>query len=120
MTTATVLTHYLSCNAFQMAQKEQAEEELGSSTMAIFIFREGLHSPEDVGIIIDGMEVISALPSAAYGVVLLFGLCYALNMEYPEGFKFTFEAIQKILMELGSNKMSPKMRKLHGELHTAQ
>uniref|UniRef100_A0A0F8CA89 Uncharacterized protein n=1 Tax=Larimichthys crocea TaxID=215358 RepID=A0A0F8CA89_LARCR len=35
-------------------------------------------------------------------------------------FRFTFEALQKVLMELGSNKMSSKICKLNGELHTAQ
>ena len=118
--TAAVLLHNLSYIVFQISQKEQVEEALGSSTMVIFVFRESLDTPTDIGIIIDGVEVINELPSVASGVVILFGLCYALNMEYPEGFRFTFEAIQKILMELGSNKMTPKMRKLNGELHTAQ
>lgn len=106
-----------------MSEKDQAEQELESTTMAVFVLRENsspLQQPKEIGIIIDGVEVLNELPSVAAGVVMLFGLCYALNMEYPQGFKFTFEALQKILMELGSNKMSSKICKLTGELHTAQ
>ncbi|XP_063044938.1 uncharacterized protein LOC134439052 [Engraulis encrasicolus] len=108
---------------YMVSQKDQAVQELERTTMAVFVFRENsslLQQPQDVGIIIDGVEVLNELPSVAAGVIMLFGLCYALNMEYPQGFRFTFEALQKILMELGSNKMTSKIRKLSGELKTAQ
>ncbi|KAM8728455.1 uncharacterized protein AB9X84_001741 [Acanthopagrus schlegelii] len=108
---------------YTMSEKDQAEHELESTTMAVFVLRENsslLQEPKEIGIIINGVEVQNVLPSVAAGVVMLFGLCYALNMEYPQGFRFTFQALQKILMELGSNKMSSKIRKLNGELHTAQ
>lgn len=107
----------------QVSQKDQAEQELERTIMAVFVFRENsslLQQPQDVGIVIDGVEVLNELPSLAAGVAMLFGLCYALNMEYPQGFRFTFEALQKILMELGSNKMTSKIHKLSGELKTAQ
>ncbi|KAI1904605.1 hypothetical protein AGOR_G00007340 [Albula goreensis] len=108
---------------YTMSEKDRAGQELERTTMAVFVFRETsslLEQPKETAIIIDGVEVLNELPSVATGVVMLFGLCYALNMEYPQGFRFTFEALQKILMELGSNKMSSKIRKLNGELHTAQ
>lgn len=121
--TAVVLLHILSLILPQVSQKDEAKEELAGTTMVIFVFRETSSlqdQAQDIGIIIDGVEVLNELPSVANAVVMLFGLCYALNMEYPKGFRFTFEALQKILMELGSNKMSSKIRKLNGELHTAQ
>ena len=106
-----------------MFEKDQAEQELESTTMAVFVLRENsslLQQPKEIGIIIDGVEVLNVLPSVAAGVVMLFGLCYASNMEYPQAFRFTFEALQNVLMELGSNKMSSKIRKLNGELHAEQ
>ncbi|CAI5672628.1 unnamed protein product [Oreochromis niloticus] len=106
-----------------ISQKDEAEEELQSTTMALFVFRDNsslLHQPRDIGIIIDGVEVLNELPSVAAGVAMVFGLCYALNMEYPRGFSFTFEALQKIMMELDFNKMTSKICKLNCELNTAQ
>ncbi|XP_025758453.1 uncharacterized protein LOC109194304 isoform X2 [Oreochromis niloticus] len=108
---------------YMISQKDEAEEELQSTTMALFVFRDNsslLHQPRDIGIIIDGVEVLNELPSVAAGVAMVFGLCYALNMEYPRGFRFTFEALQKIMMELDFNKMTSKIRKLNCELNTAQ
>ncbi|KAK3526219.1 hypothetical protein QTP70_017772 [Hemibagrus guttatus] len=34
--------------------------------------------------------------------ILLFGLLYALNIEYPKDLRYTFEAVQKIFVNLGS------------------
>ncbi|CAL8349620.1 unnamed protein product [Boreogadus saida] len=84
---------------YTMSQIDQAKQELDSTTMAVFVFRENsslLQQPKEIGIIIDGVEVLTELPSVAAGV----------------GFRFTFEALQKILMD-GSNKMSSKIRKLN-------
>lgn len=106
-----------------MSEKDQAEQDMEKTTMAIFVLRENsslLEQPKEIGVIIDGVKVLTELPSVAAGMAMLLGCCYDLNMEYPQGFRFTFEALQKILMELDSNKMSPKIRKLNSELHTAQ
>ncbi|KAL2078877.1 hypothetical protein ACEWY4_024621 [Coilia grayii] len=66
---------------YTMSQKDQAKQELESTVMVVFVFRENsspLQQPQDIG--------------------------------------FTFEALQKILLELGSNKMTSKIRKLKGVL----
>ena len=81
--TAVVHLHILSYILHQMSVKHHAEQELESTTMVVFVIRENaslLEQPTDIGIIIDGVEVLSELPSVAAGVVTLFGLCYALNM----------------------------------------
>ncbi|XP_076857815.1 sterile alpha motif domain-containing protein 3-like [Brachyhypopomus gauderio] len=46
------------------------------------------------------VEGISDLPSA---FLLLFGLFYALNIEYPKEMRYSFEVIQKVLLGLGTN-----------------
>lgn len=54
----------------------------------------------DVGIIIEGVVVLQDLDNVALAIALLFGLFYSLNMRYPSQLRYTFEVIQKVVMEL--------------------
>ena len=88
--------------------------------MAIFVIRsEGDPdaSPADIGIVIDGVPVLDDLPSVASACALLFGLIYALNLQYPKGLERTFEFFQKVLMQLEPGRMSGKVRGLNTKLY---
>ena len=37
---------------------------------------------------------------------MLFGVIYALNLSYPSELKYTFDALQKLLMEMEPKKMT--------------
>ena len=63
----------------------------------------------DVGVVLEGLEVLHNLESVSHACVMLFGLIYGLNLNYPRNLKHTFEAYQKILMNLDSMKLSPKV-----------
>ena len=39
-------------------------------------------------------------------VALLMGLLYALNIDYSKGLRYTFEMIQKVLMDIGGGQCS--------------
>lgn len=82
--------------------------------MAIFVFRDGdaLSPPEDIGLIIDGVEVLSELSSVASACAMLFGLIYTLNLSYPVELKYTFETFQKIVMDIESRQMSRRVQNL--------
>ena len=92
--------------------------------MAVFLIRKegvGLQEPpEDIGIVIEGVEVLHELTSVASACVLLLGFIYALNLAYPKPFRFTFEVLQKILMQLDQHKMSPKVHNLYSKLQSLQ
>ena len=68
--------------------------------------------PEDMGIVIEGVKVLYGLTSVASACALLLGLLYALNLAYPKPLRFTFEVLQKIIMQLDQHKMSPKVQNL--------
>ena len=93
---------------FQVSEKEEAEHILQGETMAIYIIRDAQAAPKDIGIILEGQEVVNELPSVANAVAILMGLLYVLNMEYPKTLKQTFEYIQKVLM----------VKKLYGQLYS--
>lgn len=66
----------------------------------------------DVRVVLEGVEVLHNLQSVTHAWVMLYGLIYALNLNYPKSLKCTFEVYQKILMDLDSTKLSPKVQTL--------
>uniref|UniRef100_A0A665X639 Uncharacterized protein n=1 Tax=Echeneis naucrates TaxID=173247 RepID=A0A665X639_ECHNA len=64
--------------------------------------------PEDIGVLIEGVEVLSGLGDPAMACALLFGLIYCLNLSYPPELKCTLEVLQKILLKLNGQRLSSK------------
>lgn len=73
-------------------------------------------SPEDVGIIVEGVQVLDEPKDVATACALLFGIIYDLNLSYPADLRYTFEFIQKILMELDTQRLSNKIQVLKNKL----
>ena len=72
--------------------------------------------PEDVGIIVEGVQVLSGIKDVATACALLFGIIYSLNLSYPTDLRYTFEFIQKIVMELDTHRLSTKIQVLINKL----
>lgn len=83
--------------------------------MAFFVIRESdaLSRVLDISIAI---EVLKELPTVACACAMMFGLVYALNLKYPEGLKYTFEAFQIIIMDIESKQMSRRVQNLSSKL----
>ena len=71
--------------------------------------------PVDASILLEGQEMLTCgnLPAAC---LLLMGIIYALNLAYPPKLRYTFEAFQKLLLELDRVKLSPKLQNLKVKL----
>ncbi|KAK1906532.1 Autophagy-related protein 11 [Dissostichus eleginoides] len=108
----------------QDSRTDDLQKEMEELTMAVFVIRkegEGLQEPlADIGIIIEGVEVLNELPSVASACALLLGLLYALNIAYPKPLHFTFEVLQKIIMQLDQHMMSAKVQSLYGRLQSSE
>lgn len=63
-------------------------------------------SPEDVIISLDGLEVLNELHNVPLAITMVFALVYTLNLSYPSEWKYTFEAMQKIIMGLDGQRLS--------------
>ncbi|KAI2661517.1 Demethylmenaquinone methyltransferase [Labeo rohita] len=105
-------------NVQVMDQREEAEREFEKTTMAFFVIRESdaLSCALDISIVTDGVEVLDELLSVACACAIMFGHIYALNLKYPEGLKYTFEAFQKIIMDIESKQMSRRVQNLSSKL----
>ena len=100
-----------------MSEKEEAGQILQQETISIFVIRDAQAAPKDIGIILEGQEVVNKLASVANAVAILLGFLYALNLEYPKTLKLTFEYIQKVFMELDPKGMATKVKKLYDQLY---
>ena len=69
----------------------------------------------DWAVVLEGSIVLHDLPDLSTAFAYLFGLLYAMNIDYPKEMKYTFEAIQSIFFELGS-QCSPRTRSLKTKL----
>lgn len=74
--------------------------------------------PHLLSIVLEDQVIISDLRSWPDAVLLLFGLLYILNVNYPKGMVSTFDFIQKVFLKLDEGQMAPKLLNLRNELYT--
>lgn len=60
--------------------------------------------------------MLTDLDNVALAVAMLFGLIYALNLNYPAELRYTLEAIQKTFMDLDGGKLSRRAFALKARL----
>uniref|UniRef100_A0A1A8QA99 Si:dkey-88l16.2 n=1 Tax=Nothobranchius pienaari TaxID=704102 RepID=A0A1A8QA99_9TELE len=56
-----------------------------------------------IALIIEEQIVLDDISSFPTAFALLFGLIYALNLDYPKNLRYTFEVIQKVFLNLGTD-----------------
>ncbi|KAL2098315.1 hypothetical protein ACEWY4_007522 [Coilia grayii] len=69
-----------------------------------------------VGIILEGNVVIDGLPNLPQAFCVLFGLMYALHLDYPKCMKHTFLFVQQVMLNLGKSQLAPKIQTLKNQL----
>ncbi|XP_008278365.1 uncharacterized protein LOC103356092 [Stegastes partitus] len=118
------LSVYLNEDPANLAREFVAEDEatirasLDETTMGIFVIKhEATSHPDDIGIVLEGQQVLHDLDSVGFAAAMLFGLMYAMNLNYPPELKFTFEVLQKVVMELDGNMLSKKAQVLKNRLY---
>lgn len=68
-----------------------------------------------VAVVVEEEIILQDLPDLPTAFAYLFGLIYALNLEYPKDLRYTFETVQKVFMELGAD-LSARVRSLKNKL----
>ncbi|KAG1949506.1 hypothetical protein F2P79_011428 [Pimephales promelas] len=72
--------------------------------------------PSDLTIVIKENQVMEGCGSRTKACILLMGLIYAINIEYPKELKNTFEAFQKLFWEIDGAKLPKKVHSLKNKL----
>ena len=94
------------------------KESIEDTTVGIFVVKNDATSRrEDMGIVLEGLQILQGLDNAALAAAMLFGLMYVLNLNYPPELKHTFEVLQKVVMELDGTTLSKKAQVLKNRLY---
>ncbi|XP_027143204.1 uncharacterized protein LOC113747491 [Larimichthys crocea] len=98
-----------------------AQREIEQLTLGIYSIKvdggDVTTLPADVGIVIEGVEVLQDLRDVASACALLMGVIYAMNLSYPKELKTFFEVLQKLLLQLDAGRLSTKVQMLKNKLY---
>ncbi|KAJ4938213.1 hypothetical protein JOQ06_002838 [Pogonophryne albipinna] len=94
--------------------EDNVSQDLAAASMTIY--RAKNNATEDIGIVVEGIKVLTALGTFPRACSLLIGLAYALNLAYPKEIRQTLEVFQKLFLELDCSKLSPKLNTLKNKL----
>ncbi|XP_077950741.1 uncharacterized protein LOC120832503 [Gasterosteus aculeatus] len=72
--------------------------------------------PASLEIIIEGEVVMDSIQDLPKAMCLVFGLMYALHLNYPKTMKLTFQFIQQVLLLLVHTDLKPKLQTLKNQL----
>ncbi|KAJ4946793.1 hypothetical protein JOQ06_008839 [Pogonophryne albipinna] len=86
--------------------EDNVSQDLAAASMTIY--RAKNNATEDIGIVVEGIKVLTALGTFPRACSLLIGLACALNLAYPKEIRQTLEVFQKLFLELDCSKLSPK------------
>ncbi len=93
------------------------EADIKKTVLGVYVVKhEFADATEDI--VLEGVEVLSGLGNVALATAMLLGLIYSLNLTYPQELRYTFEVLQKIILELDSHKLSAKAQALKTKLFT--
>ncbi|XP_077086628.1 uncharacterized protein LOC143738529 [Siphateles boraxobius] len=70
----------------------------------------------DVALILEEHLVVTDISDVPKAFGLLMGLLYVVNIDYPKTMKYTFEALQKIVMNIGGSSCSSGVHGLRNKL----
>lgn len=107
-----VKAHFEVCH-FLIQHTDSEEEMIRSMTLGIITAVEDVTDPipcdcNDVTLVIEEAVVLRGLGDIPNAYVNMMGLLYALNINYPKNLKYTFEVIQRLLMNIGAEYLQCK------------
>ena len=87
-----------------------------ASVAILTVLHEADNTVRDHAVVLEADIVLHNMPSLSTAMAYLFGLLYALNIDYPKQMRYSFEAIQTIFFSLGGSRCSQRTRALKAKL----
>ncbi|KAF1389893.1 hypothetical protein PFLUV_G00052260 [Perca fluviatilis] len=99
------------------ADEDSVSQDLAVQRIKIYHIKTTTpEGPDDIGIVVEGVKVLTALGNFPRACSMVIGLAYAVNLAYPKEVRYTLEVFQKLLLELDYSKLSPKVNSLKNKL----
>lgn len=84
--------------------------------VGILLVKEGSEDRTDTSVILEEQIVLRDLKDLPNAFAMLVGLLFALNIDYPKELRYTFEVVQKVLMNIGGGQCSARVHGLRNTL----
>lgn len=87
----------------------QATDEEATFTQGMKVGVVMLKEGEEIiatSVVLEEQVVLPDVKDIPRAIALLMGLLFALNIDYPKELRYTFEVIQKVLMNIGGGQCS--------------
>lgn len=95
------------------------QTDIQRCTMGIYVIsmENGDNGHHDVtGISVDGVMILDNIGSAAQACAVMLGVIHTLNLAYPKEQRRCYEFIQKVLIQMDGEKLSPKVLGLKNKI----
>lgn len=70
----------------------------------------------DIALVLEQNIVLQELTDIPNAYAVMIGLLYALNIDYPRNLKYTFEVLQKVILNMGGGSCSARVHGLRNKL----
>ncbi|KAK1160991.1 sterile alpha motif domain-containing protein 3-like [Acipenser oxyrinchus oxyrinchus] len=104
---------FITCLATDPEENTVKGLKIGTLTVREEVFSEEIIN---VALVLEEQVVVTDLWDVSNAIAVLFGLLYALNIEYPRVLRYTFEVIQKVFMNIGGVRCSARVQSLKNRL----
>ncbi|KAL6488452.1 hypothetical protein MHYP_G00021930 [Metynnis hypsauchen] len=98
------------------AETTESEEQMAKGVNIGILLIQEEEDVLDFSVVLEEQIVLNGIRDFPHAVAMLVGLLFALNIDYPKELRYTFEVIQKVLLNIGGEQCSARVHGLRNRL----
>ncbi|KAL6472579.1 hypothetical protein MHYP_G00187670 [Metynnis hypsauchen] len=98
------------------AETTESEEQMAKGVNIGILLIQEEEDVLDFSMVLEEQIVLNGIRDFPHAVAMLVGLLFALNIDYPKELRYTFEVIQKVLLNIGGEQCSARDHGLRNRL----
>ncbi|KAG9278031.1 sterile alpha motif domain-containing protein 3-like [Astyanax mexicanus] len=100
----------------KIAETTESEEQMAKGVSIGVLLIQEEEDVIDFSVVLEEQIILNGITDFPHAVAMLVGLLFALNIDYPKELRYTFEVIQKVLMNIGGEQCSARVHGLRNRL----